>query len=143
MRTATTFIFSILLSITNYCDAQTFSVKDLIGTKWEQVKDYEAHTKTVIEFTDSEMIEYSISLYIDKTFRWPRPYYFSPTIPTSFDKNKVGKVTTGRYIVILYKDERMVYKTIQKISSDTLILYRRKVNSIGGEEQTYVYKRIK
>ena len=58
MRTATTFIFSILLSITNYCDAQTFSVKDLIGTKWEQVKDYEATTKTVIEFTDKDMIEY-------------------------------------------------------------------------------------
>ena len=45
--------------------------------------------------------------------------------------------------LILYKDERMVYKTIQKISSGTLRLYRRKVNSIGGEEQTYVYKRIK
>ena len=142
MRTITFLVFSLFLSIVG-CDAQTFTVKDLIGTKWEQVKDSKATTKTVVEFTDKDMIEYCTHLYTNTKFRWPRPYYFSPTIPTSFDKNKVGKVTTGRYIVILYKDERMVYKTIQKISSDTLILYRRKVNSIGGEEQTYVYKRLK
>lgn len=142
MRPITFLVFSLFLSIVG-CDAQTFTVKDLIGTKWEQVKDSKATTKTVVEFTDKDMIEYCTHLYTNTKFRWPRPYYFSPTIPTSFDKNKVGKVTTGRYIVILYKDERMVYKTIQKISSDTLILYRRKVNSIGGKEQTYVYKRIK
>lgn len=143
MRTATTFIFSILLSITNYCDAQTFSVKDLIGTKWEQVKDYEATTKTVIEFTDKDMIEYVTFYYDNKTRRVQRPYYFSPTVPASFDKTKVGKTTTGKYLVLLYKFDRMDYKTIKQISKDTFITYHRKTNAIGGNEQTFVYKRIR
>ena len=99
MRTITFLVFSLFLSIVG-CDAQTFTVKDLIGTKWEQVKDSKATTKTVVEFTDKDMIEYCTHLYTNTKFRWPRPYYFSPTIPTSFDKNKVGKVTTDRKSVV-------------------------------------------
>ena len=68
MRTRVIFMLLALLSIAN-CDAQTFSVKDLIGTKWEQVKDYEATTKTVIEFTDKDMIEYVTFYYDNKTRR--------------------------------------------------------------------------
>ena len=98
---------------------------------------------TVIEFTDREMIEYSISLYSDKTFRWPRPYYFSPTVTASFDKTKVEKTTTGKYLVLLYKFNRMDYETIKQISKDTFITYHRKTNAIGGNAQTFVYKRIK
>lgn len=142
MRTKVIFMFLALLSIAN-CNAQTFSVKDLIGTKWEQVKDYEATTKTVIEFTDKDMIEYVTFYYDNKTRRVQRPYYFSPTIPTSFDKTKVGKTTTGKYLVLLYKFDRMDYETIKQISQDTFITYHRKTNAIGGNEQTFVYKRIR
>ena len=51
MRTKVIFIFLALLSIAN-CNAQTFSVKDLIGTKWELVESCETNDKTIIEFTD-------------------------------------------------------------------------------------------
>ena len=100
MRTKVIFIFLALLSIAN-CNAQTFSVKDLIGTKWELVESCETNDKTIIEFTDKDMIEYVTFYYDNKTRRVQRPYYFSPTIPTSFDKTKVGKSTTGKYLVFL------------------------------------------
>ena len=142
MRTKIIFMFLTLLSIAN-CNAQTVNVKDQIGTKWEQVKSYETNDKTIIEFTDKDMIEYVTFYYDNKTRRVQRPYYFSPTIPTSFDKTKVGKTTTGKYLVLLYKFDRMDYETIKQISKDTFITYHRKTNAIGGNEQTYVYKRIR
>ena len=142
MRTKIIFMFLTLLSIAN-CNAQTFSVKDLIGTKWELVESCETNDKTIIEFTDKDMIEYVTFYYDNKTRRVQRPYYFSPTIPTSFDKTKVGKTTTGKYLVLLYKFDRMDYETIKQISKDTFITYHRKTNAIGGNEQTFVYKRIR
>ena len=142
MRTKVIFIFLALLSIAN-CNAQTFSVKDLIGTKWELVESCETNDKTIIEFTDKDMIEYVTFDSANKTRRVQRPYYFSPTVPTSFDKTKVGKTTTGKYLVLLYKFDRMDYETIKQISKDTFITYHRKTNAIGGNEQTFVYKRIR
>ena len=142
MRTRVIFMLLALLSIAN-CNAQTFSVKDLIGTKWELVESCETNDKTIIEFTDKDMIEYVTFYYDNKTRRVQRPYYFSPTVPTSFDKTKVGKTTTGKYLVLLYKFDRMDYETIKQISKDTFITYHRKTNAIGGNEQTFVYKRIR
>ena len=126
------------------CNDQTFNIKSLIGTKWEHLKDYKSVYKTVIEFKDTEMVETMTSLdNRNKTFRFVRPYYLSQTVPTTFNKNLVGKSTTGTYLVMLYKFDEMDYKTIKKITPDTLVLYHRKTNSIGGHEQTFVYKRIK
>ena len=141
MKTIIMFMLYIL-SIVN-SNAQTFSVKDLIGTKWEQIKDYKSNSITVIEFTDTEMIETVNFIENSKTYRWPRPYYLSTTVPTFFNNSLVGKTTTGTYLVLLYKFDEMDYKTIKKITSDTLILYHRATNAIGGHEQTFVYKRIK
>lgn len=137
-------IFSTLILILNImqANAQTFSVKDLIGTKWEHIKDYNPNSKIVIEFTNTEMIETVSFIDNSQRYRWPRPYYLSPTVPTSFNKSLVGKTTTGTYLVLLYAFDRMDYKTIKKITSDSLVLYHRKTNAIGGHEQTFVYKRI-
>jgi len=131
-----------LLSIAN-SNAQTFSVKDLIGTKWKHIKDYKSNTKAVIEFTDTEMIETITFINKGEAIRCPRPYYLSPTVPTSFNRSLVGKTTMGIYLVMLYKFDRMDYKTIKKITPDSLVLYHRKTNAIGGHAQTFVYKRIK
>lgn len=131
-----------LLSIVN-CNAQTFSVKDLIGTKWEEIKDYKSNTKIVIEFTNKEVIETATFIDRDKTLSCSKPYYLSPTVPTVFNNTLVGKTTTGTYLVLLYPFDRMDYDTIKKITSDSLVLYHRKTNAIGGHEHTLVYKRIK
>ena len=86
------------------------------GTHRELVESCETNDKTIIEFTDKDMIEYVTFYYDNKTRRVQRPYYFSPTIPTSFDKTKVGKTTTGKYLVLLYKFDRMDYETIKQSS---------------------------
>lgn len=125
------------------CNAQTFNINSLIGTKWKHIKDYKIDRETIIEFTDKEMIETLTFLDLKKTHRFVRPYYLSQTVPTTFNKDLVGKTTTGTYLVMLYKFDKMDYQTIKKITPDTLVLYHRKTNSIGGHEQTFVYKRIK
>jgi len=141
MKTMTIFMLY-LLSILS-CNAQTFSVKDLIGTKWEHIKDYVSNTKKIIEFTDTGLIETFTFIDINKTYCNSKPYYLSPTVPTSFNRSLVGKTTTGIYLVMLYKFDRMDYKTIKKITPDSLVLYHRKTNAIGGHAQTFVYKRVK
>lgn len=132
-----------LLGITE-CNAHTFNINSLIGTKWKLIKDYEANCKTIIEFTGTDMVE-TVTFFIkpEKTHRTLRPYYLSQTVPTTFIQYLVGKSTIGTYLVMLYKFDEMDYKTIKKITPDTLVLYHRKTNSIGGAEQTFVYKRIK
>ena len=137
------FFLYVLFSVAN-SNAQTFNINSLIGTKWEQIKDYEANCKTIIEFTGTDMVE-TVTFFTkpEKTYRTLRPYYLSQTVPTTFNKNLVGKSTIGTYLVMLYKFDEMDYKTIKKITPDTLVLYHRKTNSIGGHEQTFVYKRIK
>lgn len=142
MKTISFFILSLLGMVE--CNAQTFNINSLIGTKWEQIKDYEANCKTIIEFTGTDMVE-TVTFFTkpEKTYRTLRPYYLSQTVPTTFNKNLVGKSTIGTYLVMLYKFDEMDYKTIKKITPDTLVLYHRKTNSIGGHEQTFVYKRIK
>ena len=141
MKTIIMFMLYIL-SIVN-SNAQTFSVKDLIGTKWEQIKDYKSNTKIIIEFTKTGVIETATFIDRNKTYCNSKPYYLSTTVPTSFNNSLVGKTTTGTYLVMLYKFDRMDYETIKKITSDSLVLYHRKTNAIGGHEQTFVYKRIK
>ncbi|WP_289193956.1 hypothetical protein, partial [Xylanibacter caecicola] len=126
------------------CNAQTFSINSLIGTKWAQIKDYEANSKATIEFNDTAMVETVTFLSKEpKTYRVSRPYYLSKEVPVSFNRNLVGKKTTGSYLVMLYKFNRMDYMTIKKITSDTLLLFHRQTNAIGGYAQTFVYKRIK
>ena len=52
----TIFIFLLFLSGITGSKAQTFSINSLIGTKWAQIKDYEANSKTTIEFNDTYMV---------------------------------------------------------------------------------------
>lgn len=55
MKTISFFILFLLCMVE--CDAQTFNINSLIGTKWKQIKDYEANCKTIIEFTGMDMVE--------------------------------------------------------------------------------------
>ncbi|MFA4047061.1 hypothetical protein HPS54_05865 [Prevotella sp. PCHR] len=139
----TIFIFLLFLSSIIGSKAQTFSINSLIGTKWEQIEENDAYTKTIIEFNDTAMIE-TVKFFVTKnTCHVSRPYYLSKEVPVSFNRNLVGKKTTGSYLVMLYKFNRMDYMTIKKITSDTLLLFHRQTNAIGGYAHTFVYKRIK
>ena len=125
-------------------NAQTFQIKSLIGTKWEEVKDYEYTNTTTIEFTSSEMIETDVFIKNNHVYSSKRQYYLSQTIPTSFNKEMVGKTTSGSYLVFMYKKNNTLdYKSIKKITNDTLILFRYNPGSVGGCDQTYTYRRIK
>lgn len=139
----TVVLFVCIISVV-LCNAQIFSVKNLTGTKWELVKDYDKHTTITIEFTDSEIIESHNDTYFNKISKFTRPYYLSDLEPSSFDKERVGKKTNGKYLVyFISKSNMMFYRKIVEITNNRLVLFKKKTNSVGGVEATFTYKRIK
>ena len=137
--------FLILITLICVCaHAQTFSPKQLIGTKWQRVERFSDPTLTW-EFTKTEIkdaVKYKDSEGVDVNVR---KYYFSPTIPAKFDWNKVGKGDKGRYLVYyVEKSKRFFYLRIESVSNDTLkFWHERDPEAIGGHSSYVFYKRIK
>ena len=137
-------IIILLVLASASCHAQTFDPKQLIGTKWQCIEGFSDPTLTW-EFTKTEIkdvVKYKDSEDIDVNVR---NYYFSKTIPTKFDWNKVGKGKKGRYLVYyVEKSKRFFYLRIESISNDTLkFWHERDPEAIGGHSSYVFYKRIK
>jgi hypothetical protein len=126
------------------CQAQTFDPSPLIGTKWQRIDKFSDPTLTW-EFTKTEIkdaVKYKDSEGVDVNVR---KYYFSPTIPTKFDWNKVGRNERGKYLVYYVdKSKRMFYLKIESVSNDTLKFWQEAdPDAIGGHGGYVLYKRIK
>ena len=135
--------------------SQTYNHSQLIGTKWITtwgLRRISGSTKThfgfskyvgTLEFTNSEMKE---SYYIEwSNFRsspkssrtdktsladYNRPYYLSPSVPTTFDSLKVGDSRcSGNYVVYKNKFNKTEHRQITTLNDSVLILgyyhYRR------------------
>ena len=134
-------ILLVLASVS--CQAQTFDPKQLIGTKWERVEGFSDPTLTW-EFTKTEIkdvVKYKDSEDIDVNVR---KYYFSPTIPTKFDWNKVGKGKKGRYLVYyVEKSKRFFHRRIETFSKDVMKFWHQgDPEAIGGHSGYELYRRI-
>ena len=90
-------VFIIIVININSC-TQTFNPSQLIGTKWERVERFSDPT-IKWEFSKEEIHETVNRKIINKTVHFSNKYYFSQTIPTKFDWNKVGKGDKGKYLV--------------------------------------------
>ena len=107
-------ILIILVSIDSH--AQTFDPKQLIGTKWQCVETFSNPTSTW-EFSKTEIKETVTWTNINKTVHFSNKYYFSQTIPTKFDWNKVGKGDKGKYLVYyVKKSKRIFYRWVESYS---------------------------
>lgn len=87
--------------------AGDFSSDQLVGTCWllkTNAKDRKTwmrfYRSTILydEIIDSEIIEERTGNRISKSC-YKSDYYLSDYTPTKFDKSKVGKITSGRYLV--------------------------------------------
>ena len=131
----------ILININSH--AQTFNPNQLIGTKWERVERFSDPT-IKWEFSKEEIHETVNRKIINKTVHFSNKYYFSQTIPTKFDWNKVGKGDKGKYLVYyVKKSKRFFYRRIETFSKDTLLFWHeRDPEAIGGHSSYELYRRI-
>ena len=107
---------------------------DLRGTTWDDIYNNE-HKQWTLTFTDSVMTNSTYYSRSGNTHIRPRLYYLANSVPKEFDMSKVGKNTTGRYLIGL-SEGRLVYNEIlgltenelrirQTYYGDTLIFVRR------------------
>jgi len=135
-------IFTMLFFIVNIeeTNAQTnttpsvYHWSDLQGTTWDDIHNNE-HKQWTLTFTDSVMTNTTYYSRSGNTHIRPRLYYLANSVPEEFDMSKVGKNTTGRYLIGL-SEGRLVYNEIlgltenelrirQTYYGDTLIFVRR------------------
>ena len=107
MKTLRIIIAALFMAISSSAVAQqTISISELVNTKWRvennRISDYDEYTLTEIIWKgkDGSFFKY--------------PYYLTDTPVTSHDKSafdysKVGKQTSGRYIVTLNPKQKVVY----------------------------------
>ena len=132
-------IFSALFALGSLASmAQEFNVEMLQQGVWRLTTD-RANEKTTIAFSESkEHNTYSILWEGQwKSYSVEYPYYFSQTVPQTFDFSKVGKGKSGKYLVE-WNDkmkEFYVYKIVSL--SDTCLQLKTGIidrGTIGGSD---------
>ena len=145
-------LLAILIALFSTCavNAQTtYTLDQLVGTKWKALN-LPKQIIATFEFTSNE-IKYNDKLYLATTGKlWKeinssKSYYLSNSIPTSFDKTKVGKVQKGQYIILYNsKINRIEYFYIRTLTNDKLVLYhKRDYKDMEDDECTLYYERVK
>ena len=136
-------VFIIIVININSCQTPSFDPSSLIGTKWQCVERFSDPT-IKWEFSKEEIHETVNRKIINKTVHFSNKYYFSQTIPTKFDWNKVGKGDKGKYLVYyVKKSKRFFYRRIESFSKDTLLFWHeRDPEAIGGHSSYELYRRI-
>ena len=97
--------------------------------------------RRVWTFTDSIMIIDKICVeYPEYSFSSDYRFYFSDTIPTYFEHNRVGRSVLGKYIIFQRRRKEKTYDygcyQIDSLSSNKLIFYRDGKFSQFGESIT-------
>ena len=136
-------IIILLVLASASCHAQTFDPKQLIGTKWQCIELYSDPIE-IWEFSKTEIKVTVTWEIINKTDSVFYKYYFSPTIPTKFDWNKVGKGKKGRYLVYyVEKSKRFFHRRIETFSKDVMKFWHQgDPEAIGGHSGYELYRRI-
>lgn len=135
-------LFAILLQVACCagCNAQTSS--ELTGTKWVLE---ELMKKNILEFTKDSVIETVYYYHDNSKLSYSKPYYLFITKTGPFDFEKVGKKTSGKFLLcwndVLHGKE---YCEITKLTDDTLVLFfEARSNHIGSEDTYVTYKKVK
>ena len=132
-------IFSVLFTFGSLVSlAQSFNVKMLQHGVWRLTTD-RATEKTTITFSESkEHNTYSILWEGQwKSSSVEYPYYFSQTVPQTFDFSKVGKGESGKYLVE-WNDKMKEFYVLEIVSlSDTYLQLKTGIidrGAIGGSD---------
>ena len=142
-----TIILLFAICVVLSCAAQTFSLSQLKGYKWTCNETYEK-TKT-IWFTDSAFCDENVYSSINKTSTLKLPFYLSSTIEKVFDESKVGKGSSGKYLIIKEGNAKHGYNVfvceIMGISNTNLSIkygIYSEHRKIGGGEQIRNFTKV-
>ena len=107
-----------------------YFLSQLDGTEWLLHEDsrIEKYVRRTVAFSKTERISHDEYYHPERNTRGMDYFYLSDTIPTSYDEKYVGKVESGRYIVLpggTY--DKVTYWEIQKLTEDSLVLFRKYV----------------
>ncbi len=112
------------------CDAQVIvNSSEIVGTRWKMVFPDSYYQMSELELTSTEMLQTTNSMlsfekYEVKHRTFHYPYYLSNEIPGDFDFSKVGKTSSGKYLVFYNsKQKRTKYYTIRSFDSSSLIFF--------------------
>ena len=133
----------LLLSLTsNTCSAQ-YKSYTLNRTKWILTEN--GGYEHFIEFSSSSITHTKNFNLIHKTIKGSEQFYISPIIPTTFDQSRVGKRTTGKYLVE-FSDKTQTFDVFEiiKLTEDSLILRLEDdpKKYMGGFDPIRKYKRV-
>ena len=147
-------ILTILISVLGFIEinAQTVSRAILKSGTWEWTSPKCNYATTKMHFDDTTRYWDVYYFYNKETNTDIDKYYLSDTLPTTFDKSKVGKVASGKYIVILsevtYKGEKieemLCYKVLN-VTNEELRVEDCYISpdTVGGTGDIYVFKKVK
>ena len=137
-------------------NAQTYTLNQLVGTKWRMILPKQVENNpyfTIIdmdEYTNEEIKgAYKRISKADGELRNEshivHKYYLSDVKPTSFDHSKVGKVTKGSYLVKYYeRSKEMSYFKIVSLTNDSLKLFHKADPKKGETSNVWIdYVRVK
>jgi hypothetical protein len=125
------------------CSAQV-STQQLIGTKWKIISPVDDDEETTWEFSKSQITEKTT--WDNKLYEFKNPYYISNYLPTFYTESLVGKIATGKYLVIQIgkKHKRMDWYTIQSVNWTTgdLYLFRQRVEDEFDNHDTLIHLKL-
>ena len=133
-------------------NAQTVSRTILKSGTWEWTSPKCNYATTKMHFNETTRYWDVYYFYNKETNTDIDKYYLSGTLPTTFDKSKVGKVASGKYIVILsevtYKGEKIEEMLCYKVFNVTNEELRVEdcyisPDTVGGTGDIYVFKKVK
>ena len=117
-------IILICLMATISLHAQNFHKENLVGKKWKI-----DNLGSCIEFSETK-IDFWLGTKHGSSLMCENDYYLSENIDSVFDKQKIGRLQTGRYIIV-YENLKQKKKIVPKISvfeiidlTPTLLLLR-------------------
>jgi len=124
-------------SLCSICMAQSISSSSIMNTKWIRSYPNEKDHQSIIEFTKTKFNSTEIYTKINKTTSDSEQYYLSDTVPSVFDFSKVGKQSSGKYLLVYVADyqEMYIFKIVS-LTNDILKIY-------FSDDQMEIYKRIK
>ena len=102
-------IILICLMATISLHAQNFHKENLVGKKWKI-----DNLGSCIEFSETK-IDFWLGTKHGSSLMCENDYYLSENIDSVFDKQKIGRLQTGRYIIV-YENLKQKKKIVPKIS---------------------------
>ena len=108
----------------------------LMSTKWEPQDAYEEGDAGYLRYSRTQEIYIKrIDNEVDSS-SWD--YYLSSTPDTVFDKTKIGKNTTGRYIITNGPDIAFIDEILELTSSKLVIRKSTPGYTVYGHKVTYL-----